>query len=60
LDKLDEFLNNPVLKNTFERKWDIMLEEQIDVNSFMVWFIENYPDSARIMKKDPSYQERFK
>lgn len=59
-DKLEELLNNPLLKNTFERKRDRMLEDQIDVNSFMVWFIENYPDSARIMKNDSSYQERFR
>lgn len=59
-DKLEELLNNPFLKNTFERNRVIMLKDQIDVNSFMVWFIENYPDSVRILKKDPSYQERFK
>jgi len=59
-DKLEELLKNPILKDTFERNRNIMLEDQIDVNSFMVWFIENYPNSARIMKNDPSYQERFR
>jgi hypothetical protein len=37
-----------------------MLSKQIDVTAFLVWFIENYPESAQIMKKDPDYQLRFK
>jgi len=41
-------------------KREKMLKDQIDVTSFMVWFIENYPDSARIMKENPEFQERFK
>lgn len=37
-----------------------MLNEKIDVASFVVWFIENYPGSAGIMKISPEYQDRFK
>jgi uncharacterized protein len=33
---------------------------KIDVTAFMVWFIENYPESAKIMKENPDYQKRFK
>ena len=36
------------------------MEEKIDVTDFMVWFIENYPESNRIVKKDPNYQYNFK
>ena len=36
-----------------------MLKEKIDVTAFMVWFIENYPESAKIMKENPDYQLRF-
>jgi len=32
----------------------------IDTTAFMVWFIENYPESAKIMKENPDYQDRFK
>ncbi len=31
----------------------------IDITAFLVWFIENYPDSRRIMKSNPDYQNRF-
>ena len=37
-----------------------MLADKIDVTAFMVWFIENYPGSFRIMKEEPDYQYRFK
>ena len=37
-----------------------MLSDKIDVTAFMVWFVENYPDSVKIMKDNPDYQLRFK
>ena len=39
---------------------DRILKDKIDVTAFLIWFIENYPESLRIMKEDPGYQERFK
>jgi predicted glycosyltransferase len=36
------------------------IESKIDLTSFSVWFIENYPESAKIMKNNPDYQYRFK
>lgn len=30
------------------------------LTDFMVWFIENYPDSKKIMKENPDYQYTFK
>ncbi|MCF7822834.1 MAG: DUF354 domain-containing protein [Candidatus Marinimicrobia bacterium] len=44
----------------FEEKREKMLSEKIDVTSFMVWFVENYPQSYRIMKENPNYQYNFK
>jgi len=37
-----------------------MLNDKIDVTGFMVWFVENYPESKRIMLANPDYQFRFK
>jgi len=36
------------------------LETKIDATGFLIWFIENYPQSAKIMKENPDYQYRFK
>ena len=37
-----------------------MLNEKINVKSFFVWLIENYPESKEIMKRNPDYQYIFK
>ena len=37
-----------------------MLADKIDYAKFLTWFIENYPDSARIMRENPDYQSRFR
>ncbi|MCF6297938.1 MAG: DUF354 domain-containing protein [Flavobacteriaceae bacterium] len=37
-----------------------MIKNFINPTKFLVWFIENYPKSATIMKENPEYQNRFK
>ena len=53
-----------ILTNNKEDNWsskkDKLLRESIDVTSFYIWFIENYPESKKIMQENPGYQERFK
>ena len=60
IEKGVELLKTPGLKEEWQKRRDKMLTEKIDVTAFMVWFIENYPASARIMKENPDYQYRFK
>lgn len=59
LTKVEELLSKPNLKQEFIQKRDRMLEEQIDVISFMVWFVENYPESFGCIKEEPDYQAKF-
>ncbi len=44
----------------FQLRRQKMLLEKIDVTAFLVWFVENYPESAKIMKENPDYQWRFR
>lgn len=60
IEKVTEIINDPESRVNFIIKRDEMLKTKIDVTSFFIWFVENYPESARIMKEDPGYQERFK
>ncbi len=55
-----ELLNIPFIKKEWAIKRDRMLSEKINVTDFLVWFVENWPESFRIMKENPGYQERFK
>jgi uncharacterized protein len=58
--KINELLSIPNLPQEFQKRRQKMLSEKIDVTAFMVWLIENYPESARIMKENPDYQYNFK
>jgi len=58
--KIQELLNTPSLKEKWQDRRKKMLSEKIDVTAFMIWFIENYPESVEIMKKEPSFQREFK
>jgi uncharacterized protein len=58
--KINELLEISDLAAEFEIRCRKMLQEKIDVTSFLVWFIENYPSSVNIMMKNPDYQEIYK
>ena len=58
--KIEELLKMPNLKQEWQKRRKKMLEDKIDITAFLVWFVENYPNSAKIMKENPDYQYRFK
>jgi len=59
IEKAIELINTPKINTEWQNRRMKMLSEKIDVTSFMVWFIENYPKSFKIMKENPDYQNRF-
>jgi predicted glycosyltransferase len=59
LEKAVELLENNNLKNIGGKKRKKLLEDKIDVTAFMVWFVENYPESFKEMKKNLDIQRRF-
>ena len=60
INKLKEFLSNSNLKDDFVSRRKKMLADKINVTAFLTWFIENFPESKRIMKENPDYQNKFK
>lgn len=58
--KIEELLSMPNLKDEWQRRREKMLEDKIDVTAFYVWFIENYPQSAKIMREQPDFQYKFR
>jgi len=58
LNKAIEILKND--KSIFKNKRGELLKEKIDVTAFMVWLIENYPESKNTLKANPAFQSRFK
>lgn len=44
----------------FKKRRNKLLYDKIDPTKFMVWFVENYPQSIRITKENSDYQSKFK
>ena len=56
LAKAIEILQDPASKEKWRSKRERLLADKIDVTTFMVWFIENYPSSFTEMKEHPEVQ----
>jgi predicted glycosyltransferase len=52
IKKALEVIKNPKVKDEWNKKREKLLAEKIDIAKFMVWFIENYPESFEISKKN--------
>ena len=57
---VSDLINMKNRKEIFSERRQKMLSEKIDYAQFLTWFIENYPESARIMKENPDYQYNFR
>jgi len=47
-------------KKEYQKRRNMMLEDKIDVTAFLSWFIEEYPNSSRVMRENPDYQYNFR
>lgn len=52
-EKVESLVNYTNLENEWQKRRKKMLSEKIDVTAFMVWLIENYPNSIKIIKDKP-------
>jgi len=59
LNKSLELIQMNNCAEVFQNKQQKMLKEKIDLTAFLVWFIESYPESSRILKENPGYQNKF-
>ncbi len=60
VEKVTELLLIQNLKNEFFSNRQKILADKIDITSFMIWFIENYPESVEMMNRNPDFQYNFK
>ncbi len=60
LVKAETLLNIDKIKHIWKIRRDKMLMEKIDVSSFLIWFVENYPHSIEEFKTNLNIQEKFK
>jgi predicted glycosyltransferase len=55
-----ELLKMRNLKKRYRENRVRLLNDKIDVSSFLLWFVENYPGSIRVIDDDPGYLLRFR
>jgi predicted glycosyltransferase len=60
IQKAIEIVSKPDIKNEYRERAQKMLENKIDVTSFMIWFVENYPESVKKVKSPEFSFDRFK
>ena len=62
LEKCIELLKRDKLElsDEWRKKKERLLSEHIDVTAFLVWLVENYPESKEILKENPEYQFKFR
>lgn len=60
IDKVKELIADPDLKKKTIEGQKKMLADKIDVTAFLVWYMENYPNSAKTMFENPDYQLNFR
>lgn len=60
IKKAVELVQEENLKKEWYKKREKLLKEKIDITAFMVWFIENYPESLEEFRQNPDIQYRFR
>ncbi len=60
IEKGIEILSSKNIKEEWQERRKNMLCDKIDVTAFMIWFINNYPKSVKIMNENTEYQQKFK
>ena len=60
LEAIRTIVKDESYRQEYKNKWERLLHDKIDATAFMVWFIENYPKSKKIMKENPDFQNKFK
>lgn len=60
INKAMELIQKHDLRTEWDAKREIFLKDKTDITAFMVWFMENWPESAKGMKVNPKIQDGVK
>ena len=59
LKKAEEILSDSRSKDIWTKNRKIMLNDKINLNKFLIWFIYDFPRSLNKLKADLNYQNKF-
>jgi uncharacterized protein len=55
VNKVIDIIRKKPVKELYSENLKAHTEDKIDTTNFFVWFLENYPESVNILRKDPEY-----
>jgi len=59
IDKGEALLKIPGLKAEWLSRRNRFIGDNVDLTSFLLWFVRNWPESFKTLKKHPDYQKMF-
>lgn len=60
LNKIEEIISNSKYQENAKKGSQKLLNDKIDLTALLSWFIENYPNSPKVLRENPNYQDKFK
>jgi hypothetical protein len=60
IEYVQKLIETPKLLQSVKHNSDNMIANFINPTLFLDWFIENYPESEKVMRNNPEYQNNFK
>ena len=60
IEKALSLIQDPDIKKEWKKKKQKLLDDKIDITSFIIWYIENYPESFKEIKNHPETQYKFR
>lgn len=60
IEYVEQLIKKNRIKDSTLVKRDNMIKDFIDPTKFMVWFLENYPESIKIINENYEFQQTFK
>jgi uncharacterized protein len=60
IEKALALIQEPNIKEEWNKKKQKLLNDKIDITAFMAWYIENYPQSYKEIKDNPEIQYKFR
>ena len=55
-----EIMKDNQYRMEFAQKAKKIVADKIDVTAFMIWFVENYPQSIKVLNSNSDFQNKFK
>ena len=59
MERVEEMLGTTELKKIYQKRCEEYLQNKIDVTGFVLWLVEEYPESIRKLKENPDMTKTF-